>query len=226
MIKAIFFDVDNTLYGEKAAHAVAWEKVKACVEENLGVSPERWEALCGSQAALLCREVGNKAATHNRALRFLRVLEQENLPLRYAGLLNRLYWDTLLAHARPEPGVRECLRKLKQAGYFLGVGSNMTLDWQLAKLERLELLEYFSLVLTSEEAGTEKPDAAFFQVCARKAGVEPEEVLFIGDSLELDVRGAENAGMQALWYAPGRGDCGDIPGFSHYCQLQNWIPMV
>ena len=108
----------------------------------------------------------------------------------------------------------------------LGIGTNMTLDWQLVKLEKLGLLSYFSFVVSSEEAGVEKPHPGLFALCAEKAGVSPEECLFVGDSLKGDVLGAEKAGMRALWYAPEQSQFQQHPGFSHFSQLKKQIDMV
>ena len=96
----------------------------------------------------------------------------------------------------------------------------------MAKLRKLELTDYFSYILSSEEAGCEKPDPRFFRLCAQKAGVDTAECLFIGDSLKGDVLGAESAGMQALWYAPTEADFSRHPGFTRYSQLQNLISVV
>ena len=114
-------------------------------------------------------------------------------------------------------------------GYILAdkwFGTNMTLDWQLVKLEKLGLLPFFSFVVSSEEAGVEKPHPGLFALCAEKAGVSPEECLLVGDSLKGDVLGAENAGMRALWYAPEQSQFQQHPGFSHYSQLKKQIDMV
>ena len=141
----------------------------------------------------------------------------------HAKVLNDLYWNTLVENAQPEEGIQDCLELLRSRGYLLGIGTNMTLDWQMAKLQKIGLIDEFSLLLSSEEAGTEKPDPAFFQMCARKAQLSPSQCLYIGDSLQGDVRGAENAGMQALWYAPDVTDFSRHAGFSHYSQLQNLL---
>ena len=58
-------------------------------------------------------------------------------------------------------------------------------------------------VVTSEEAGCEKPEKAFYELCIKKAGCLPEECLMIGDSLEKDVLGAKAAGMQAMQFHKG-----------------------
>ena len=56
--------------------------------------------------------------------------------------------------------------------------------------------------MSSEEAGADKPAPEMFALCAEKAGVLPEECLFVGDSRKKDVLGALNAGMHAAWYCP------------------------
>jgi len=81
----------------------------------------------------------------------------------------------------------------------VGIGSNMTADWQYAKLKRLSLMAYVDFIVTSEEAGVEKPAAGFFQLCAEKAGHAPGECAFVGDNLNGDALGALDAGMVAFW---------------------------
>ena len=226
MIKAIFFDVDNTLYSEKQAHAAAFPKVQEYAQTHLNLSPDLFEQLYKDQMAQMKALLGKNAAIHNRMIRFLRILEVRRLPLYHAEVMNSLYWNTLLENTRPEEYLRECLDALKGQGYLLGIGTNMTLDWQMAKLRKLGLTDYFSILLSSEEAGTEKPDPTFFRMCAEKAGLSPSQCLYIGDSLSGDVLGAQSAGMQALWYAPDVTDFSQHTGFSHYSQLQNLLSVV
>lgn len=226
MLKAILFDIDNTLYSETSAHNIAFSKVTAYVQQQLNIAPDTWSQLCKEEWDAMKGRLGQTAAIHNRMIRFLSILEKQKLPLYHAPALNDLYWMALLDAAKPEEGVRDTLTALKKEGYILGVGTNMTLDWQMRKLQTLGLLEFFDFVLSSEEAGTEKPDPAFFRLCAERAGVAPEECLFIGDSLRWDVLAAENTGMQALWYAPEGTDFSLHAGFSRYSGLQNLIPVV
>lgn len=226
MIKAVIFDIDETLYSYKRAHAVAFARVCDFAQQELSIPPQEMKTYYDAELGTMKQQLGPQAAIHNRLIRFLRILEQKQLPLSYARVLDSLYWNTLVDAAVPEPGCIQALEELKQAGYILGVGTNMTLDWQLVKLERLGLLSYFSFVVSSEEAGVEKPQPELFALCAQKAGVSPAECLFVGDSLKGDVLGAENAGMQALWYAPDQADFPEHPGFSHYSQLKKQITMI
>lgn len=219
MIKAIIFDLDDTLYSWKATHSGAMDKVAAYVRETLKTDPEEMFSFYKAEMKQMEAEIGKQAAIHSRLIRFLRFLEHKKLPLDHAQIMDRIYWHAVLDAAVPEPGCPEALAQLKQQGYILGMGTNMTLDWQLAKLSKLNLLQFFSFIVSSEEAGVEKPDARIFRMCAQRAGVAPEECLFIGDSLKGDVLGAENAGMQALWYAPAEADLSQHLGFTHFSQL-------
>ena len=79
----------------------------------------------------------------------------------------------------------------------------MTAHIQFRKLEKLSLLSFVDFVVTSEEAGCEKPEKSFYELCIEKAGCLPEECLMIGDSLEKDVLGAKTAEMQAMRFHKG-----------------------
>ena len=95
-------------------------------------------------------------------------------------------------------------------------------DWQLRKLEKIGLLPCFHRIVVSEEVGTEKPERAFFDFCIRESGFRPEECLMVGDNLDLDILGAERAGMPALWYTVPE-NLSRHPGFSHYRELAGKI---
>ncbi|MBQ8833821.1 MAG: HAD family hydrolase [Oscillospiraceae bacterium] len=203
MIKAVLFDIDNTLYGYDAAHAMAWEALCAYVQEHLHMDRETFTRRHREAMDIVKERLGvDCAALHDRCLRYQILLEKHGLPLHHALTMSELYWDTLIRSAEPTPGIMECLPILKKAGYILGIGTDMTLEYQLKKLTRLQMLPYFDFLVTSEEVNGEKPDRKLFLTCAQKAGVAPEECLFIGDSLKKDVLGAKNAGMEALWFAP------------------------
>ena len=58
---------------------------------------------------------------------------------------------------------------------------------------------FFKGTLNPANTGLAKPDARAFHAAARAAGVQPDQLLHIGDDWELDVRGALHAGVQAVW---------------------------
>lgn len=227
MIQAVLFDIDNTLYSYDDAHAVAWEALCAYVQEHLGLDRDTFTHSHKKAMETARERLGaDCAATHDRCLRYQLLLEERGLPLHHALTMSELYWDTLIRAAEPTPGIMECLPKLKEAGYILGIGTDMTLEYQLKKLIRLQMLPYFDFVVTSEEVNTEKPGEKLFLTCARKAGVAPGECLFIGDNLKKDVSGAKNAGMKALWFADSpekAAEHSEIHSITHYRQLEAWL---
>lgn len=203
MIKAVIFDVDNTLYSYTKAHEAAFQALTAYAEKELGLSADMFERLHKEAERELKAYMGEAAAFHNRCIRYQTILERRGLPLSpHVLAMYDLYWGTLLAASVPSDGAVEVLRKLKERGVCLGVGTDMTARMQFKKLERLGLLPYMDFLVSSEEAGVEKPAEAFFARCAEKADCRRTECLFVGDSLEKDVRGALNAGLHAVWYRP------------------------
>jgi putative hydrolase of the HAD superfamily len=68
-----------------------------------------------------------------------------------------------------------------------------------ADLKRIGLHSHFVFQLGAREHGRAKPCATIFHAACARLGVEPHQVLHIGDDPDLDVRGAQQAGMKAAW---------------------------
>ncbi|MGM9537756.1 MAG: HAD family hydrolase [Candidatus Onthomonas sp.] len=224
-LKAVLFDIDNTLYSYDRAHAVAYARLLDYGASRLGLDQDAFQRLHKEAMAQVNAVLGIPCASmHNRLLRYQRMLELAGLPLHPHALeMESLYWDTLIDAAQPSPGALPCLEALKAAGYTIGVGTDMTLDYQLKKLTRMEMLPYIDFVVTSEEVLAEKPEAKLFLRCAEKAGAAPEQCLFIGDSLKKDVAGARAVGMDALWYQPDPELAArnpEVPSIQNFYQLR------
>lgn len=101
------------------------------------------------------------------------------------------------------------LRQLRSMGLGLYLLSNTNpIMWQgkiLAdfRKEGMELTDYFDGVLTSFEAGVQKPDPRIFQVAAGRFGLVPEETLFIDDS-QRNLDSAAKLGFRTLLVEPGK----------------------
>jgi FMN hydrolase / 5-amino-6-(5-phospho-D-ribitylamino)uracil phosphatase len=68
-----------------------------------------------------------------------------------------------------------------------------------ADIQRIGLGRFFCASISAQEFGVGKPDARIFHAAAGAAGVEPTQVLHVGDDATLDVLGALNCGMQTVW---------------------------
>lgn len=208
MIKTFLFDIDNTLYDYDAAHQAAFRAVSAYACRAYGLTPDAFIALHKRGNQLLQERVGSvTAAIHNRLIRYQIMLEELGRHMGGAPRMAELYWSTFLDAMEPGAGLADCMAALKEQGFRLGVGTNMTAEYQFAKLERLGVLEAMDFMVSSEEAGAEKPAPRFFALCAQKAGCEPGQCAFVGDSLEMDARGALAAGMLPVWPCPEERPC-------------------
>jgi putative hydrolase of the HAD superfamily len=86
------------------------------------------------------------------------------------------------------------LDRLRDAGMALGVVSNFE-EWLEQLLERLGVRSYFAVSVVSGVEGVEKPDPRIFALAMDRAGVRPDESVYVGDNPEFDVDPALEAGM-------------------------------
>lgn len=94
------------------------------------------------------------------------------------------------------------LKALRSQGLKLGIISNW--DERLRPLLRkLALDSHFEIISVSCELGACKPNRVLFESTCAALGAEPAQTLHVGDSIEMDVRGAEAAGLRALWLRRG-----------------------
>ena len=104
------------------------------------------------------------------------------------------------------PEAKEMLEILKNKGYRLFAASNSFGHLQRSRLEYAGILPYFEDTFISMDIGYDKPDIRFYQEALRRAGLQPHEVLMIGDSMTTDVLGAQAAGIDALFFDRRAGD--------------------
>ncbi len=89
------------------------------------------------------------------------------------------------------------LSRLREEGYALGLISNF--DSRLIHICRgLGMSHFFNTITFSSRAGVAKPSPEIFRIALKKAGIDPCEALYVGDSPGHDVEGPRQIGMQVL----------------------------
>ena len=110
-------------------------------------------------------------------------------------LAEALYAEfTDLANYRLFPDVRPVLSRMEGSGMTLGVVSNFE-EWLERLLEQLGVTRFFDVRVISGVEGMEKPDPRIFRLAMERAGVEPDESVYVGDNPEFDTDPAEAVGM-------------------------------
>jgi len=99
------------------------------------------------------------------------------------------------------PDTIEILKYL-QKKYKLHLITNGFAEVQWIKIERSGLKPFFEHIIVSEEVGTQKPDKAIFELAMNRAATHAGECIMIGDNYNTDIVGAQNAGMDQVFFNP------------------------
>jgi HAD superfamily hydrolase (TIGR01549 family) len=103
-----------------------------------------------------------------------------------------------------DPQVADGLKRLREAGWRLGIVTNGLTAVQHAKIDRVGLRAHVDMVLTSEAAGYDKPDVRIFEQAAAELGVAPgPDGWMVGDRYDKDVLGGHAAGLRTVWIPNG-----------------------
>ena len=109
------------------------------------------------------------------------------------------WYEPLSKFATVEADIKQTLGKLKQAGIKLGILSNTFINAVILErhLRETGILNFFSVRLYSYQFRFRKPDSRIFIEAAKKIDCPPQNVLFVGDRLNIDIIGALKANMFA-----------------------------
>jgi putative hydrolase of the HAD superfamily len=108
-------------------------------------------------------------------------------------------WEPIFGRLPLFPGVMETLAALRNAGVRLALLSDFPPE---TKLANFGIRAFWDVVLCTEVIGRLKPDPLPFRVLAERMALPPEKILYVGNSVRYDIRGAKAAGMSAAWIRP------------------------
>jgi len=99
------------------------------------------------------------------------------------------------------PDTHSMLAYLKNK-YNLHIITNGFHEVQFKKIKNCNLEQYFQKIITSEQAGTQKPHIDIFQFALKEANTGAEKSIMVGDDLEGDIKGAKSAGIDQVFFNP------------------------
>jgi putative hydrolase of the HAD superfamily len=211
-IRAVFFDFGGTLFdyatiapGERESiiELARWGGVEAdpqVIRRAYRAALERVFAEYLPRAYYLHRDL-SRAVLHEMTRSFAAALTEDHLTRYWTMQRQRHARDFVLRE-----GVRETLSMLRARGIHVGLVSNIDDDQLTHLLALARIEEQFDSILSSEQARSCKPDPSIFSEALRRAGCPPHEVLFVGDSLQQDIAGANRVGLRSvlIWSDPDR----------------------
>lgn len=207
LIRAVLFDLDDTLFDHRRATAEALRRVReahdcfrtASIQELERHHAELLEELHGE--VLAARRTLEDARRERFRRLFARYGVESNDRLAAAAAVQ--YRSDYLEARQAVQGAEALLKAVRRQA-AIGVVSNNLRREQEEKLEHCGLSPYVDVLVVSEEAGVTKPDPAIFALALEALGCRPEETVMLGDSWSADIAGARAAGIRAVWFNPSR----------------------
>jgi len=195
--QGILLDLDNTLYEYSKPHNKGLSQVFSFCNIHFNISIEQAKEAYSLGRQKVHIELRETASSHNRLLYIQKMLEILKIPpFKYALELYNNYWDTFLEEMKLYDGVIELLEKYKGR---VCIVSDLTAHIQYRKIQKLKIGKYIHTIVTSEEAGREKPHPYPFMLALEKLNLTTQDVYMIGDSFQKDIVGSLNMRIKSYW---------------------------
>jgi putative hydrolase of the HAD superfamily len=207
-VRALLFDAVGTLIHPDPPVAKAY----AAASARFGVQISETEIASRFRAAFTEREDvdrrnGFRTGSIWERSRWLRIVNDVFCDAAPAETSARIFGELFLHFARPEswrvdPEAAACWQALAEKGLLIGIASNF--DDRLTPIaRRLPPLDRARHLFISAHIGYRKPAIEFYRAIERDLGLEPRELLSVGDDFENDYLGAKAAGWQSLLFSVG-----------------------
>lgn len=197
----IIFDADETLLDFEKAEEFAFEK--AMKHFNIDYDREyHLKNYHGINKAVWSEfEKELISAEALKVERFKRLFRKLNIKLDPVEV-NDLYMNNLCSACFILNGAIEILEEL-YGKVKLALITNGLLKVQEGRIRKSHIAKYFEAIVISEEAGVAKPNPKIFEYTLKELGhINKDKVLMVGDSLNSDIKGGINFGIDTCWFNP------------------------
>jgi putative hydrolase of the HAD superfamily len=199
-IKALFFDLDDTLLDDTTATKSYRRQFYTNHSGDIPYTFEEffriWEDLVVSSLSKLARGVSSLVDLRRERMRI--VFNTPTMPNAEADSYIAEYRDLYEKSWIVFDDTLPALDRLHRS-FLLGIVTNGDREQQLKKVHKFNLQNYFKAIVSCEDAKATKPDRAIFDFASAQLGVLNSECVFIGDGYERDVCGSFGAGMKPVW---------------------------
>ncbi|MDZ7954143.1 HAD family hydrolase [Nostoc sp. DedQUE09] len=213
MIKAVFFDLDDTLIDHNTAirnaASTLFKKIIPNSEYELTLFQEQWISLTRKwYKQFFAKQVSFQESGRRRLREAFSNYGYQFSDTDADNLLSE-YWEDYISKCQLFDDVVKCFAQLEK--YKIGVLTNGQEAQQLKVLKRCGILPVLDVVVTSEAAGFAKPAPQIFQYACAKLGVQQTQSVYVGDNLELDAIAASDAGLIGIWLNRSHRNLGAYP---------------
>ncbi|MCA9409297.1 MAG: HAD family hydrolase [Candidatus Omnitrophica bacterium] len=198
MIKAVLFDLDNTLYDQTSYIKQGFKAAAKKVVKDFQIKKIGPQAIYKKLWALYINK--NRDRIFNQLLNDLLPRHSVRLLNEYVEQELLLYYKLVPRQLKLFPQAQRILNNLKKRKKKLGLITQGNPINQVSKLFQLNIIDIFDVIEISGNYSLQraKPNVFMFKKAINKLNVAPHETIYVGDNLETDV-GATKAGIQFLY---------------------------
>jgi len=200
-VKGVLLDIDDTMYDYEVAHKFAMQQCIIYVREQYDWNEAHFlEFFEGAKKKVKSR-VPLQAASHSRILYFQNLSELAfgKTDLLFASELANIYYQNFFSQMKIFPDILNFLHACREKKIKVCVVSDLNAEIQIKKLLHLKVGDFIDFLVTSEEAGIEKPHKDIFMLALEKLNMNPEEVVMIGNCEARDA-GSVQVGIRFVKY--------------------------
>lgn len=184
--KALLIDLDNTLYAYDPCHQYALKKTHQFYCSKVGrISFAQFKKNYDQARHQIHKRLHGQAASHSRVHYFQIMLEGKE-SVSSASDFESLYWDAFFKKMKLAAWVLPLFDFCRKAEKKVVIVTNLTTMLQMKKLRFLKLDKKVNALVTSEQAGVEKPHPKIFRLALQTAGVSAKDALLVGDDSKSD----------------------------------------
>ena len=208
-IKAVLFDLGETLldFGKlkttrlfRQGARLSYDFLKSCGQPVGSFEYYCWSNLIALRFRHFISNITKNDINSSALLRGIGTRKGIKLDAQQWRHFAWLWYEPLSKIGTTDPKIKETLIALKKMGLKLGIVSNTFVNaHSLEKhLEQLDLLDFFTVRMYSYEFDFRKPDARIFKIAAERIGEAAENILYVGDRIDMDIKPALKVGMKTV----------------------------
>ena len=204
--RGILLDLDDTLISFDEGAGFLWAEIceEFSSENNSLNSRELLQAINRSRESFWKDSERHKKGRLNLQETRRKILKNA---LSLLGIANLALSDSIadtfserrLSHLSLFPGTIETLEQLQAKGVVLGLVTNGDSQGQRSKIKKFDLSKFFECIFIEEEVGFGKPDKRIYLHALEALGLSTDEIWFVGDNLEWDVKAPQSLGIWSIW---------------------------
>lgn len=225
----VYFDLDRTLINhdraERCAVRMFHDRFQDQIDDTKPAFVSRWREVAEQFWAKYHKGTISYWQQKRERVRTLLDRNENELPDEQVDEILDWYLTHYKAECELFSDARECLEQLHDH-VDLGILTNGGEDLQYDKLRRTDIIDYFDPIVCSDEVGYAKPNVEIFENACERATRDPEEVIYIGDSVELDVTPANEFGMTGVWLNRTEDSTPTSRAFHHLTSLEPFPELV